>query len=65
MSYQYKITMIVQQTDEQEDFNGSPHGWNMEHWCPSDMASTCQVDVDNVDFDSDLSTDDALIEEGE
>ena len=64
MPYQYKITMIVQQTDEQEDFNGNPHGWNMDHWCPSDMASTCQVDVDNMDFDSDLSTDDDLIEVG-
>lgn len=62
MPYQYKITMIVQQTDEQEDFNGSPHGWNMDFWCPSDMASTCQIDVDNMDFDGDLSTDDDLIE---
>ena len=45
MPSQYKITMIVQQTDEQEEFYGSPHKWSM-------------------DFDSDLSTDDDLIEEG-
>ena len=63
MPSQYKITMIVQQTDEQEEFYGSPHKWSMDEWCPSDLASTCQVDVDNMDFDSDLSTDDDLIEE--
>ena len=56
--------MIVQQTDEQEDFYGNPHKWTMDQWCPSDLASTCQVDVDNMDFDSDLSTDDDLIEVG-
>ena len=64
MSSQYKITMIVQQTDEQEEFYGSPHKWSMDEWCPSDLASMCEVDVDNMDFDSDLSTDDDLIEEG-
>ncbi len=64
MPSQYKITMIVQQTDEQEDFYGSPHKWSIDANLFSDLASMCEVDVDNMDFDSDLSTDDDLIEEG-
>ncbi len=67
MPKQYKITTIVQQTDEQEEFNNSPHRWDLDfmgNCIPSDMASTCQIDVEDMDFDSDLSTDIDLIEEG-
>ncbi len=67
MPRQYKITTIVQQTDEQEEFNNSPHRWDLDfmgNCIPSDMASTCQIDVEDMDFDSDLSTDIDLIEEG-
>ncbi len=67
MPSQYKITTIVQQTDEQEEFNNSPHRWDLDfmgNCIPSDMASTCQIDVEDMDFDSDLSTDIDLIEEG-
>ena len=68
MPSQYKITMFVQQTDGQEEFYGSPHKWDLDfmgNCIPSEIASTCQVDVEDMDFDSDLSTDDDLIEGGE
>ena len=67
MPRQYKITTIVQQTDEQEEFNNSPHRWDLDfmgNWIPSDIGSTCLIEVEDMDFDSDLSTDIDLIEEG-
>ena len=67
MPSQYKITMIVQQTDEQEEFNNSPHRWDLDfmgNCIPSDIASTCLIEVEDMDFDSDLSTDIDLIEAG-
>jgi len=67
MPSQYKITMIVQQTDEQEEFNNSPHRWDLDfmgNWIPSDIGSTCLIEVEDMDFDSDLSTDIDLIEVG-
>ena len=67
MPRQYKITTIVQQTDEQEEFNSSPHRWDLDFMgglMPADIASTCLIEVEDMDFDSDLSTDIDLIEEG-